>query len=144
MTRMSTSGWFLLALTGLLFGCAGVQYTSSYPRPPEQFASHDVEDPFFDLHWTLERKGDRVVVQGIVAAARVDAIQDVTLEVVGLDASGKVLSRTLGTTYGGRMSRWQSRPFYIRLRPTGREARFAVRVWQFRYEIGPDGGGSQT
>ncbi len=144
MIRMSTSGWFLLTLTGLLFGCAGVQYTSTYPRPPEQFASHDVEDPFFDLHWTLERKEDRVVVQGIVTAARVDAIQDVTLEVVGLDPSGQVLSRTLGTTYGGRMSRWQSRPFYIRLRPTGREARFDVRVWQFRYELGPDGGGSQT
>ena len=127
----------MVVAAGLLAGCAGVQYTSSYPRPPEHFAEHDFGHPFFDLHWTLERKEDRVIVRGIVTASRASAIQDVTLEVVGLDATGKVSSRALGTTYGGPMSRWQSRPFGIRLRPTGPETRFEVRVWQFRWELGP-------
>lgn len=134
----------LLVVAGLLAGCAGVQYTSSYPRPPEHFAQHDLEHPFFDLHWTAEPKGGRVIVQGIVTASRVDAIQDVTLEVVGLAAGGRVVSRALGTTYGDRMSRWQSRPFAISLRPTGREARYAVRVWHFRWELGTDGNGSRN
>lgn len=131
-------GTGLLVVAGLLVGCAeGVRYSAFYPRPPEHFAEHDLGHPFFDLHWTLERKEDRVIVQGIVTAERASVIQDVTLEVVGLDASGQVVSRALGTTYGGRMSRWQSRPFHIRLRPTGQETRFEVRVWHFRWELGP-------
>lgn len=96
----------------------------------------------FDLHWNLEREEGRVVVQGIVTASRVDGIQDVTVEVLGLDEGGKVLSRAVGTTYGGRMSQWQSRPFFIRLRPTGREASFDVRVWRFRWEAGDRAEGS--
>ncbi|MFQ5990527.1 MAG: hypothetical protein ACE5K9_11495 [Candidatus Methylomirabilales bacterium] len=134
MSRTLLSRSLLLTLAGILAGCAGVQYTSSYPRPPEQFAQHDVEHRFFDLHWTLERKDGQVVVRGIVTASRIDAIQDVILEVVGLDESGKIVSRARGRTYGERMLRWQSRPFSIRLRPTGEEARFEVKVWAFAHE----------
>lgn len=133
----------LFLLAGVLPGCTGIHYTSSYPPPPEAFAQHDSGHPFFDLHWTLEEEAGRAAVRGIVAASRVDAIQDVTVEVVGLDQEGKVLSRALGTTYGGRMSNGQSRPFFIRLRPTGREARFDVRVWHFRWEQGNGANGSR-
>lgn len=139
MGRRILCGSLLLALAG----CGGVQYTSSYPAPPEAFAQHDAGHPFFDLHWTLEQEEGRVMVQGIVTASRVDAIQDVTVEVVGVDAEGKVLSRTLGTTYGRRLSRGQSRPFFVRARPTGREATFQVRIWHFRWEIGNGGNGSK-
>lgn len=135
----------LLAAAALLVGCAGgIRYTSSYPRPPEHFAQHNLEHPFFDVHWTVEQKEGRVVVEGIVTASRVNAIQDVTVEVVGLDANGQVVSRARGTTYGGRIQQYQSRPFSISLRPTGQEARYEARVWHFRWELGPNGNGSRA
>lgn len=99
MVRLLRWGSLRLALAG----CADLQYTSSYPAPPEAFAQHDAGHPFFDLPWTLEREEGRVVVQRIVTASRAEAIQDVTVEVVGVDAEGKVLSRALGTTYGRRL-----------------------------------------
>lgn len=133
----------LFLLAGLLPGCTGLQYTSSYPPPPETFAQHDTGHPFFDLHWTLEQEAGRAAVRGIVTASRVAAIHDVTLEVVGLDQEGKVLSRALGTTYGRRMSQGESRPFFIRLQPASREATFAVRVWHFRWEQGNGANGSR-
>ncbi|MFQ5896869.1 MAG: hypothetical protein ACE5JN_01285 [Candidatus Methylomirabilia bacterium] len=133
---LSLSGSLVVALAGLLAGCGGVQYTAFSPRSPEHFARHDVEQRFLDLHWTLERKEGQVVVRGIATASRIDAIQNVTLEVVGLDERGKMVSRAFGTTYGGRMSRWQRRPFSIHLRPTGGEVRFDVNVWHFSHELG--------
>lgn len=145
LLRKRLLGAGVLVAAGLLVGCAGgVQYTSSYPRPPEHFAEHNLEHPFFDVHWTAEPKDGRVVVEGIVTASRVNGIQNVTVEVVGLDANGQVVSRALGTTYGGRMQQYQSRPFSISLRPTGRETRYAARVWHFRWEFGPNGNGSRA
>lgn len=127
----------LIALAGALVGCTGIHYTSSYPPPPEHFSHHSVElDGFFGLDWSQDHQDGRVVVSGIVTASRVGGIvADVTVEVVGLDEAGRVLSRALGVTYGGSMFRGQSRPFWIRLRPTGRETQFQVRVWSFRWEL---------
>lgn len=147
----------LIALAGVLAGCGGVRYTSSYPPPPEHFSHHSVgQDRFFDLHWTLERREGQVEVEGIVTASRVGGIAEVTLEVVGLDEGGRVLSRAHGVTYGGPMIiQGQSRPFWkIRLRPTGRETEFQVRVWSFNWYFGggemgllrsrPSGGGHRV
>lgn len=71
---------------------------------------------------------------GLVEAARVDGIADVTVELRGLDAAGRVVSRGLGRTYGGRLLRWQARPFAVSLRPTGREARFELGVSGYTWE----------
>lgn len=111
------------------------------PPPAEHFARYNTEHPYFDLHWTVERGDDRVVVEGIVTTSRISRILEVTVELVALDDGGRVVSRALGTTYGGAMSRGESRPFLIRLRPTGRETRFEVRVWHFSYEHGNNGNG---
>jgi len=92
-------------------------------------------DGFFGLHWTLERQEAQVVVSGIVTAEQVGGVvANATVEVVGVDDGGRVLSRALGVTYGDPFSRGQSRPFWIRLRSAGREAGFQVRVWSFIWE----------
>jgi hypothetical protein len=94
-------------------------------------------DGFFGLHWTLERKEAQVIVSGIVTAEQVGGVvARATVEVVGLDQGGKVVSRARGVTYGGSMFRGQSRPFWIGLRPTGQETGFEVRVWSFDWEHG--------
>jgi len=114
----------------LLLGCAG---TVRLDRPAD-FPNHASDHPFFDLHWRLERTADRVEAVGLVEAARVDGIYDVTVELRGLDDAGRVVSRGLGRTYGGRLPRWHSQPFAVGLRPTGREARFELEVWSFTWE----------
>ncbi len=129
----------LIGLVTVLAGCGGVHYTSSYPPPPEYFSNHSVgQDRFFDLHWSLERKEGQIVVEGIVVTSRASGIAEVTVEVLGVDEAGRVLSRALGDTYGGRMDQGQGRPFWIRLRPTGRETEFQVQVWTFHWDIGGD------
>ncbi len=129
----------LVALAGVLAGCGGgVRYTSSYPPPPEHFSNHSVEqDGFFGLHWTLERKEAQVIISGIVTAEQVGGVvARATVEVAGVDQAGRTLSRARGVTYGGSFFRGQSRPFWIRLRPTGQETGFRVRVWSFEWEHG--------
>ncbi|MBI2461161.1 MAG: hypothetical protein HYV61_06680 [Candidatus Rokubacteria bacterium] len=122
----------------LLLGCAG---TVRLDRPAD-FPNHASDHPFFDLHWRLERTADRVEAVGLVEASRVDGILEVTLELRGLDADGRVVSRGLGRTYGlGPFLRWQTRPFAVSLRPTGQEARFELEVWSYDWDVGRDGDG---
>jgi len=102
---------------------------------PADFPAH-ASDRFFDFHWRLVRGAGRVVAIGLVEATRVDGIAGVTLELRGLDREGRVVSRALGRTYGGWLSRWNDRPFAVSLHPSGREERFDVRVWSYTWEGG--------
>lgn len=129
-------GLLPLVLPLLLVGCAG---TARLDRPAD-FPNHASEHPFFDLHWRLDRDAGKVRAVGLVEAARVDGIYDVTVELRGLDGAGRVVSRGLGRTYGRKpLLRWQTQPFAVSLRPTGREVRFDLEVWSFTWDT-RDGG----
>jgi len=108
-------------------------------RPPD-FALHGTDHPFLDIRWRLDRNDGVVLAVGLVEAARRGGIAEVTLELQGLDKSGNIVSRSVGTTYGGPLYQGDSRPFTVRLRPTGEEDRFELRVWSFLWEFGKDGG----
>ncbi len=126
-----------LILPFLVVGCAG---QARFAQPPD-FPLHATDHPFFDLHWRLERQEGAVLAVGLVEAARVSGIADVTLELQGLDKDGRVVSRGRGRTYGGGpIFRGQTQPFSLRLHPTGQEARFELKVWSFDWYTG----GSQT
>lgn len=107
---------------------------SAAARSVWDFPLHATEDRFFDLHWRIERHDRVVEAIGLVEATRVDGVADVTVELRGLDTRGQVVSRGLGRTSGGRLLGWQRRPFAVRLRPTGQEARFQLSVWSFTWE----------
>lgn len=130
---------FLVTLLVLVTGCGEVKYR--FPRP-EDFPLHATDHPFFNLHWRLDRKEGVVETVGLVEAARQGGIAEVLLELRGLDASGRVVSRGLGRAYpgvgshGGRLFLGDSWPFVVRLRPTGREDRFELRVWSYSWELG--------
>lgn len=128
MRRMRPALWIVSFF--LLVGCAGA---AGHVRPAD-FPRHTTDHPFFDVHWRLDREDGAVQAVGLVEAARVDGVAQVTVELVGLDGSGKVVSRRFGHTLGGHLLQWQVRPFTARLRPTGPEARFVVRVWSFTWE----------
>lgn len=122
-----------LVLPFLLVGCAG---QTRFVQPPD-FPLHATDHPFFDLHWRLERQEGAVLAVGLLEAARVSGIADVTLELQGLDKDGRVVSHGRGHTYGGGpLFLGQTQPFYVRLRPTGQEVRFALKVWSFDWYTG--------
>ncbi len=120
----------LLTVVLLLVGCAGPARVAS----TSDFPFHATDDPFFTLHWRLDQNDGVVRAVGLVEAARVDGIAEVMLELVGLDKDGRVISRGIGRTYGGRILRWQAKPFVVRLRSIGQESRFELRVWGFDWE----------
>lgn len=136
-TRLVALSPLLVVLLVLLAGCAGPGRLAR----PSDFPLHATDDRFFDLHWRLERDDRAATAVGLVEAARVNGIGEVLLELQGLDESGRVVSRGLGRTYGGMLEHFgDARPFTVRLRPSGRESRFALRVWSFTRHTG-DGAG---
>lgn len=129
MTRpLRTVEALILVMT--LGACAG----PTRVLRPSDFPLHSSDDHFFDLHWRLDRSDDTVRAVGLVEAARVDGIAEVVLELRGLDPEGWLVSRGLGRTRGGRLLRWDRRPFAVELRPRGRETRFELTVWGYTWE----------
>lgn len=114
----------------VLVGCAG---QARFARPAD-FPLHSTEHPFFDLHWLLDREAGGVEAVGLVEATRVDGVAEVVLELRGVDGSDRVVSRARGRTYGGRLPRWSTLPFTVRLLPTGEEIRFELGVWSFDWQ----------
>lgn len=136
------SGWTrarlaVALLPALLAGCAA---HGAFPRPTD-FPLHATDHRYLDLHWRLDRAPERVEAVGVVQATRQHGIADATVELRGLDKDGRVVSRALGTSYGGRMFVGDWRPFVVGLRATGQEDRFEARVWSFRWDPGGRLGG---
>ena len=112
-----------------LTGCAG---TGPAPEPAE-FPLHAV-DQQFDLHWRLIQGADLTGAAGRVVRRHAD-ISDVWLQLVGLDAAGRIVSFS-GAVHVRWASPWAGEAFTITLRPRGGEQRFEVRVKSFAYEEG--------
>jgi hypothetical protein len=123
--------FFLIALLPLVVACAE---TARIPRPAD-FPFHSSDHPFFDLHWRLDRTESAVRAIGLVEAARVDGVYVALVELREVDASGRVVNRALGQTYGGPLNRGDSRPFDVQLRPRQPGDRFEVSVWGFDWGI---------
>lgn len=131
MTRLA-----LAILSFLVVGCVGPARIAR----PSDFPLHAADHPFFDLHWRIDRRNGIVLAVGLVEAARVSGIAEVTLELRGIDAGGQVISRSRGSTYGGPLFRGDSRPFTVRLRPRGQEDHFELSVWSFTWDTRGEGG----
>ena len=100
---MTRAGRVLLALLlPLVVGCAE---TARLPRP-EDLPFHATDDPFFNLHWRLDRTPEEVRAVGLVEAARVDGVGQVAVELRELDAAGRIIGSADILTYGERLSQW--------------------------------------
>ena len=117
----------------LFTACAG---PSSVVQPTD-FAFHARQD-VFDLAWSIERAEGNVRAVGRVDAGST-AVAGLTLELFGLDASGRIASRGQGVV------RWRfapgPEPFVIELVPTGAEERFVVQVGTYVLSDFRTGGG---
>ncbi len=125
-------GVLLLCVLALMVGCAE---TARLPRPGD-FPFHSSDDPYFDLHWRLDRTDGTVRAVGLVEAARVDGVSEVTVELRELDAEGRVVSSAQDRPYGVQLARWDWKTFTIELRPRSQSNRLEVRVASFTWWTG--------
>ena len=116
----------------LVAGCAGFQPLDR----PQDLPFHAGNHPMFDLHWRLQQGEGRVSAVGVVEASRVSGIDYVIVELRWLDREGRVVSQARGRTFQGRLYRGDTQPFVVRLRPTGKEERFDLTVWDFGWAKG--------
>jgi hypothetical protein len=96
---------------------------------PADFPFH-VAAPPVDIHWRLSLEGDVARADGLIER-RHPYVASAWLQLLGLDASGRIVSFTSPTWV--RWSGWDSESFTIRLRPRGREQRFEVRLYSLEY-----------
>jgi hypothetical protein len=118
--------WRAVATTLMLV--AGCTMSAPMPRPAD-FPFH-VAAPPVDIHWRLSLQGDVVRADGLIER-RQPHVGSAWLQLLGLDASGRIVSFTSPTRV--RWSGWDSEPFTIWLRSRGREQRFEVRLHSFDY-----------
>ena len=113
----------VLATVAGLAGCAGPARIDVPAELPLQ-----TNDQFFTIQWALQREPSVVRAVGRVKPS-FDTEVTLTLSLFGVDAAGRIASRD--TTYLRSGFDRQPIPFSLELTPTGREARFEVRVLDY-------------
>ena len=116
---------------GVLAALALALVACGTPRPvlqPGELPFHTTDPLGITLHWRLEQTADAAVAEGVLEAGRLDRYAHITVELAGLDASGAVVSRGRGSATPRDFTGTTPWPFTARLRPTGGETRFMVRV----------------
>jgi hypothetical protein len=128
MLAVSMSRFVLLLSVVALTACA-----AGAPQPrPEDFPVHE-RDQIFTLDYRIDRKPDRVEATGLITGRTMSAFRFAVLNLFGVAANGRVVSRdtyTVNGSFGGPQS------FSLALKPTGEEVRYLVQVGN--YSIGRD------
>jgi hypothetical protein len=128
----------LVPLIASLVGCAA---PGPAPRPAD-FPLHAADQPPFSLHWRLDRAPGMATAVGVLDIdGYVDRLADATVELQGLDAAGRVVSRARTRIEPRAFAGDAVWPFTLGLRPAGGEERFVVRVAEFNWRVMRPGGG---
>jgi hypothetical protein len=110
----------------VLAGCAAAQPALR----PADLPEHLAESPIV-LHWRIDREPDRVTAVGLVEIPHTpERVENVTVELQGIDAQGRVVSRNREFVSPRSFTGAEPWPFRVSLRPTGTEERFTVRVFE--------------
>jgi hypothetical protein len=114
--------WGLAILTALA-GCAAPARIDVPAELPLR-----TNDQFFAFQWALQREPTVVRAVGLVRPS-FDTESQLTLALFGVDGGGRIVSR--GTAYLRAEFSRRPIPFAVELTPTGREARFELRVLDY-------------
>ena len=113
----------VLVVLAILAGCAAparIQVPAELPLR--------LNDQIFAIQWALQREPTVVRAVGLVRPS-FDTEARLTLALFGVDTEGRIVSR--GTTYLRSEFNRQPIPFAVEVTPTGREARFELRVLDY-------------
>jgi hypothetical protein len=100
------------------------EYPSAYPVPSVA--------PQIEIHWQLTVDSNRVQADGLIERQRESWIQEVWLQLLGIDATGQTVSFTAPIRFAWRSSS-ALESFTIALRPRGGEQRYEVRLYMFEF-----------
>jgi len=129
-----------LLVSTLALGLAACAAASPTPRPGE-FPLRASDQPPFTVSWRLTEEPGSVRAEGVLDIdGYADRLADVTVELVGLDAGGRVVSRAIDRLAPRGFAGDTLWPFRLQLTPTGRESRFAARVAEFNWKVEPFAG----
>ena len=126
--------WLRLSLLGLLaagLGCAGAGPAAR----PADFPLHASHEGFVALHWRVDRTPEAAVAEGVVDVFQPERIAGVVLDFEGRDASGRVVSRARAHVSARSFTGTEPWPFDVRLRLSGPEERFTLRVAELRWKV---------
>jgi hypothetical protein len=112
-----------IAMLASLAGCAAPPRIEVPTELPLR-----TNDQLFAIQWALQREASVVRAVGRVSPS-FDAEARLTLALFGVDAGEHIVSR--GITYLQSEFNRQPIPFAVELTPTGREARFELRVLHY-------------
>jgi hypothetical protein len=119
-------------LAPLLAACAAA---SAAPVPADLPLRASDQRPFV-VSWSLAEAPGSVSAAGILDIdGYVDRLEDATVELVGLDGGGRVVSRDSTRLIPRAFAGDRLWPFRLRLTPAGGEVRFAVRVAEFNWRV---------
>ena len=113
----------------VLNGCAASTPTLS----PAEYPFHGGQEPQLVLHWRLTVDSSRVQADGLMERQRESHVRDVWLQLLGIDAAGRIVSHTAPVRFLWRTA-GAFEPFTIVLTPRGGEQRYEVRVHTFEFE----------
>lgn len=102
------------------------------PPRPEDFPLH-AHDQIFVLDYRIDRPPARVEAVGLITARTTTVFRFAALDLYGVDANGRVVSRArdvIDGTFGGPQS------FSLGLEPAGTEVRYQLQVGN--YSLGRD------
>jgi hypothetical protein len=127
----------------LLDGCAA----SAPPPNPAAYPFHSVAlppadypsvypvssvAPQIELHWRLTVDSNRVRADGLIERQQESRIQEVWLQLFGIDATARTVSFTPPIRFAWRSSS-ALESFTISLAPRGGEERYEVRLYMFEF-----------
>ena len=132
----TTRGLLPGALAVLLAACAAAAPTPT----PADFPLRASDQPPFVVSWRLTEAPGSVSAAGVLDVGRyVDHLADATVELVGLDAGGRTVSRDIDRLYPRQFAGDAIWPFRLEVAPKGQETRYVVRLYEFNWRIEPFG-----
>jgi hypothetical protein len=120
---------FAALLLFVLSGCAA----STPTLIPAEYPFHGGQEPQLALHWRLTVDSNRVQADGLMERQRESHVRDVWLQLLGIDAAGRIVSHTAPVRFLWRTA-GAFEPFTLVLTPRGGEQRYEVRVHTFEFE----------
>jgi hypothetical protein len=117
----------LLGMIGLA-GCAA----GAVPPRPEDFPIHE-RDGVYTLDYRIDLQPEQIEAVGLVTSRTTLAFRFAHLNLFGVAANGRVVSRG-SDRVDGTLGRPQS--FSVRLKPSGEEVRYQLQVGNFALGLG--------